>query len=160
MSQRKELDKCQKSWRPRGPQSHMGKHERGSDWIEEWEADPGGLLGGGGIWTRARRLKRNFQAAKAKKHISGSRTAWWRQRDVKTHDLGGPIFFRDSPRGEKKKRWLMRWLLASVVFPYFMFSFPCVSLPAEGRLSVFTENKSQVFYLLLRLWKALSVGQG
>lgn len=36
----------------------------------------GGLLGGGGMRARSRRLKRNFQAAKAKKHISGSRIAW------------------------------------------------------------------------------------
>lgn len=35
----------------------------------------------------------------------------------------------------------------------------CLST-AEGRLSVSTENRSQVFYLLLRLCKALSVGQG
>lgn len=67
---------------------------------------------------------------------------------MKRHDLGGPVFFCDSS-GKKKMINMMASSLGYISL-FHVFLPMCLST-AEGRLSVFTENKSQVFYLRLRL---------
>lgn len=68
---------------------------------------------------------------------------------MKRHDLGVQ-FFSVILQGKKKKMISMMASSLGYISLFHVFLPMCLST-AEGHLSVFTENKSQVFYLRLRL---------